>query len=90
MLDAVYVETVEEPAIVVLKPKSAFQALFQITTGRVVSCTVTVKDADPTLPAASSAVQITVATLIEKVEPEARVQLGPTVTPTASVAVGGG
>ena len=27
MLDAVYVETVEEPAIVALKPKPAFQAL---------------------------------------------------------------
>ncbi len=32
MLDAVYVDTVEEKAIVALKPKPAFQALFQIAT----------------------------------------------------------
>jgi len=31
-LDAVYVDTVEEKAIVALKPKPAFQALFQIAT----------------------------------------------------------
>ena len=34
MLYAVYVETEEEPALVSLKPKPAFQALFQITTSR--------------------------------------------------------
>lgn len=34
MLDAVYVDTVEEIAIVALKPKPAFQALFHIATTR--------------------------------------------------------
>ena len=34
MLDAVYVDPVEERAIVALKPKPAFQALFQIATTR--------------------------------------------------------
>ncbi|MFQ6026761.1 MAG: hypothetical protein ACE5Q6_04505 [Dehalococcoidia bacterium] len=34
MLEAVYVETVEERAIVALKPKPAFQALFQVATTR--------------------------------------------------------
>jgi hypothetical protein len=32
MLDAVYVDTVEEKAIVAIRPKPAFQALFQIAT----------------------------------------------------------
>jgi hypothetical protein len=32
MLDAVYVDTVEDKAIVAMKPKPAFQALFQIAT----------------------------------------------------------
>ena len=32
MLDAVYVETVEEKCIVAIRPKPAFQALFQIAT----------------------------------------------------------
>jgi hypothetical protein len=32
MLDAVYVDTVEEKAIVALKPKPEFQSLFQIAT----------------------------------------------------------
>ena len=34
MLEAVYVDTVEERAIVALKPKPAFRALFQIATTR--------------------------------------------------------
>ena len=34
MLEAVYVDTVEERAIVSLKPKPAFRALFQIATTR--------------------------------------------------------
>jgi hypothetical protein len=34
MLEAVYVETVEERSIVALKPKPAFQALFQLATTR--------------------------------------------------------
>lgn len=34
MLDAVYVETVDERSVVALKPKPAFQALFQLATTR--------------------------------------------------------
>ncbi len=34
MLEAVYFDTVEERAIVALKPKPAFRALFQIATTR--------------------------------------------------------
>ncbi len=34
MLDGVYVDTVEEKAVVALGPKPAFQALFQIATTR--------------------------------------------------------
>ena len=34
MLESVYVDTVEERAIVALKPKPAFRALFQIATTR--------------------------------------------------------
>ena len=34
MLDAVYVDTVEEKSVVALKPKPAFRALFQIATTR--------------------------------------------------------
>ncbi len=34
MLDGVYVDTVEEKAVVALRPKPAFQALFQIATTR--------------------------------------------------------
>ena len=34
MLEAVYIETVEERTIVALKPKPAFQALFQVATPR--------------------------------------------------------
>jgi hypothetical protein len=32
MVDVVYVDTVEEKAIVAIKPKPAFQALFQVAT----------------------------------------------------------
>ena len=34
MLDGVYVDTVEEKAVVALRPKPAFQALFHIATTR--------------------------------------------------------
>ena len=34
MLDGVYVDTVDEKAVVALRPKRAFQALFQIATTR--------------------------------------------------------
>ena len=34
MLDAIYVDTVEERAVVALRPKPAFRALFQIATTR--------------------------------------------------------
>ncbi len=47
MLDAVYVETVEEKAIVALKPKPAFQALFQIATTREGSGVVLYKENPP-------------------------------------------
>jgi hypothetical protein len=34
MLDAVYVDTVEEKAIVAIRPKPAFWALFEVATTR--------------------------------------------------------
>ncbi len=47
MLDAVYVDTVEEKSVVVLKPKPAFQALFQIATTREGSGVVLYKENPP-------------------------------------------
>ena len=49
MLDAVYWDTVEEKAIVALKPKPAFQALFQIATTREGSGVVLYKENPPDL-----------------------------------------
>ncbi len=47
MLEAVYVDTVEERAIVALKPKPAFRALFQIATTREGSGVVLYKENPP-------------------------------------------
>ena len=55
--------------------------------GGVVSFTVTVNVPVPVFPALFVAVQVTIVAVIAKVEPEAGVQVGPEVTPTASVAV---
>jgi hypothetical protein len=57
-------------------------------TGGVVSLTVTLKDAEELLPAASFAVQVTVAVAYRNVEPEAGEQFTGSVPSTASVAVG--
>ena len=59
-----------------------------VTTGAVVSSTVTVNDFVPVLPAASLAVHVTVVVVMANVELDAGVHEGPTVTPTSSVAVG--
>ena len=48
MLDAVYVDTVEEKAIVAIRPKSAFQPLFEIATIRLASDDVLINE--PPLP----------------------------------------
>ena len=47
MLDGVYVDTVEEKSVVALKPKPAFQALFQIATTREGSGVVLYKENPP-------------------------------------------
>jgi len=47
MLEAVYVDTVEERAIVALKPKPAFRALFQMATTREGSGVVLYKENPP-------------------------------------------
>ncbi len=47
MLDAVYVDTVEEKSVVALKPKPAFQALFQIATTKEGSGVVLYKENPP-------------------------------------------
>ncbi len=47
MLEAVYVDTVEERAIVALKPKPAFRALFQIATTRDGSGVILYKENPP-------------------------------------------
>ncbi len=47
MLEAVYVDTVEERAIVALKPKPAFRALFQIATTREGSGVILYKENPP-------------------------------------------
>jgi hypothetical protein len=57
-----------------------------VTTGAVVSWTVTWNDADELFPAASAAVHVTVVVPSGNVEPDAGVQLE-LVTPTASVNV---
>ena len=44
MLDAVYVDTVEEKAIVAIRPKPAFQPLFEIATTREGSDVVLIND----------------------------------------------
>ena len=58
-----------------------------VSVGAVVSLTVTVKDADPVLPAASVAEQFTVLVVIGNVEPEAGVHVTGTGPSTLSVAV---
>ena len=47
MLEAVYIDTVEERAIVALKPKPAFRALFQIATTREGSGVILYKENPP-------------------------------------------
>ena len=47
MLEAVYVDTVEERAIVALKPKPAFRALLQIATTREGSGVILYKENPP-------------------------------------------
>lgn len=47
MLEAVYVDTVEERAIVALKPKPAFRALFQVATTREGSSVILYKENPP-------------------------------------------
>ena len=47
MLEAVYVDTVEERVIVALKPKPAFRALFQIATTREGSGVILYKENPP-------------------------------------------
>ncbi len=49
MLDAVYVDTVEEKSVVALKPKPAFRALFQIATTKEGSGVVLYKENPPDL-----------------------------------------
>ncbi len=44
MLDAVYVDALEEMAIVVIRPKPAFRPLFEITTTRIGSEVVLIKE----------------------------------------------
>ena len=47
MLDAVYVDTVEERRIVAIRPKPAFRPLFEIATTRAGSGIVLVSEKDP-------------------------------------------
>ena len=49
MMEAIYVDTVEERAIVALKPKPAFRALFQVATTREGSGVVLYKENPPDL-----------------------------------------
>jgi hypothetical protein len=58
-----------------------------VTTGRVVSVTVTVKEADPVLPRVSLAVHVTVVVPSGKVAPLAGVHVTATAPSTASLAV---
>ena len=44
MLDAVYVDTVEEKSVVAIRPKPAFQPLFEIATTRERSDVVLIKE----------------------------------------------
>ena len=48
MLDGVYVDTVEEKSIVAIRPKPAFQALFEIATTRDGSGVVLINEPPPT------------------------------------------
>lgn len=58
-----------------------------VMVGGVVSCTVTVNDAVPVLPAASVAVHVTVVVVpIENIEPDSGVQVTPTGPSTLSSA----
>ena len=57
-----------------------------VTTGAVVSCTVTVNDFVPVLPAASLAVHVTVVVVMPNVELEAGVHETSTTPSTISVA----
>ena len=47
MLDAVYVDTVEEKSIVAIRPKPAFQLLFEIATTREGSDVVLINEPPP-------------------------------------------
>jgi hypothetical protein len=58
-----------------------------LISGSVVSCTITLNDADALLPAASVAVQVTVVVPIGKVEPDGGVQTGVIAPSTVSLAV---
>ena len=63
-----------------------------VTTGRVVSCTVTLKDANPSLPTASLAVQATTDVPRGSISPETKfipptLQVGPLITAMLSVEV---
>jgi len=49
MLDAVYVDTVEEKAIVAIRPKPAFRPIFEIATTREGSAVVLINEAPPDL-----------------------------------------
>src|SRR5688500_4389560 len=57
-----------------------------ITAGAVVSCTVTVKLAEPVLPAASTAVQLTVVVVRPNPEPDTGLQVVATAPLTMSIA----
>ena len=48
MLDAVYVDTVAEKAIVAIRPKPAFQPLFEIATTREGSDVILINEPPPT------------------------------------------
>jgi len=58
-----------------------------VNTGLVVSCTVTVNDADASMPRLLVAVQVTVVVVIANVEPEAGVHTGSSGPSVGSVAV---
>src|SRR5215212_4007655 len=63
----------------------------EATTGAVVSCTITWKDADDSLPAASSAMHVTVVVPSRNVAPDACEQLtGARARPSSSSAMRGG
>jgi hypothetical protein len=58
MLDAVYVDTVEEKAIVAIRPKPAFRALFEIATTREGSGVVVIKEPPPDIEGLEASRQV--------------------------------